>query len=61
MVGTGGTRAEDGGEHANEPVAEDEAVTTVLAFVSDAAAELEAVRQRRSMESAAFAKVRRVP
>ncbi|KIF05745.1 hypothetical protein PL81_11435 [Streptomyces sp. RSD-27] len=35
----------------------DEAVTTVLAVVHDAVMELEAVRQRRSIEKAAFANV----
>ncbi|MFJ9594586.1 GPP34 family phosphoprotein [Streptomyces virginiae] len=39
----------------------DEAVTTVLAAVNDAVMELEAVRQRRSIENAAFANVWRVP
>ncbi|MEU4358933.1 GPP34 family phosphoprotein [Streptomyces virginiae] len=38
-----------------------EAVTTVLAAVNDAVMELEAVRQRRSIENAAFANVWRVP
>lgn len=33
----------------------DDAVTTVLAAVNDAVMELEAVRQRRSIENAAFA------
>ncbi|MCB5169154.1 GPP34 family phosphoprotein [Streptomyces bambusae] len=36
-------------------------VTTVLAAVNDAVMELEAVRQRRSIEAAAFANVWRVP
>ncbi|MFH7598749.1 GPP34 family phosphoprotein [Streptomyces racemochromogenes] len=39
----------------------DEAVTTVLAVVHDAVMELEAVRQRRSIEKAAFANVWRAP
>ncbi|GAA0289720.1 GPP34 family phosphoprotein [Streptomyces polychromogenes] len=39
----------------------DEAVTTVLAVVHDAVMELEAVRQRRSIENAAFANVWRAP
>lgn len=38
-----------------------DAVTTVLASVNDAVMELEAVRQRRSIENAAFANVWRVP
>ncbi|WP_411102952.1 GOLPH3/VPS74 family protein [Streptomyces sp. cmx-4-9] len=38
-----------------------EAVTTVVAAVHDAVRELEAVRQRRSIENAAFANVWRVP
>lgn len=46
-----------------EPEADpgDEAVTTVLAVVHDAVMELEAVRQRRSIENAAFANVWRAP
>ncbi|MFF4101839.1 GPP34 family phosphoprotein [Streptomyces sp. NPDC001903] len=40
---------------------DDEAVTTVLAIVNDAVMELEAVRQRRSIEKAAFANVWRAP
>ncbi|MEV8535178.1 GPP34 family phosphoprotein [Streptomyces sp. NPDC051211] len=38
-----------------------EAVTTVLAAVNDAVMELEAVRQRRSIENTAFANVWRAP
>ncbi|MFE3555062.1 GPP34 family phosphoprotein [Streptomyces sp. NPDC059193] len=38
-----------------------EAVTTVLAAVNDAVMELEAVRQRRTIENSAFANVWRVP
>ncbi|MFI8005060.1 GPP34 family phosphoprotein [Streptomyces sp. NPDC086010] len=44
-----------------EPAPDDEAVTTVLAAVNDAVMELEAVRQRRSIESSAFANVWRAP
>jgi hypothetical protein len=44
-----------------EPDPGDEAVTTVLAVVHDAVMELEAVRQRRSIENAAFANVWRAP
>ncbi|MFD9476025.1 MULTISPECIES: GPP34 family phosphoprotein [Streptomyces] len=54
-VGLRGPRSED------EPGPDDEAVTTVLAVVGDAVMELEAVRQRRSIENAAFANVWRVP
>ncbi|MCY0932266.1 GPP34 family phosphoprotein [Streptomyces sp. H27-H1] len=60
-VGIAATRPEDGGEHANELALEDEAVTTVLAIINEAVMELEAVRQRRSIEHAAFANVWRVP
>ncbi|MFF1411889.1 GPP34 family phosphoprotein [Streptomyces sp. NPDC058289] len=60
-LGIDATRPEDGGEHANEPALEDEAVTTVLATINEAVMELEAVRQRRSIENAAFANVWRVP
>nr|UYZ50079.1 family phosphoprotein 3 [Streptomyces mirabilis] len=41
----------------DEPVVTDDAVTTVLAAVHGAVMELEAVRQRRSFENAAFANV----
>ncbi|MFK0219250.1 GPP34 family phosphoprotein [Streptomyces vinaceus] len=44
-----------------EPELDDEAVTTVLAIVNDAVMELEAVRQRRAIEKAAFANVWRAP
>ncbi|CAM5337396.1 GOLPH3/VPS74 family protein [Streptomyces avidinii] len=44
-----------------EPRPGDEAVTTVLAVVSDAVMELEAVRQRRTIENAAFANIWRGP
>lgn len=40
---------------------DDEAVTTVLAAVHDAVMELEAVRQRRTIENAAFANIWRGP
>lgn len=40
---------------------DDEAVTTVMAVVHDAVMELEAVRQRRTIENAAFANVWRGP
>lgn len=51
----------DGGQPQDEPGLDDEAVTTVLAGVNDAVMELEAVRQRRSIEKAAFANVWRGP
>ncbi|MFE2283923.1 GPP34 family phosphoprotein [Streptomyces sp. NPDC059443] len=54
-VGIQGDQSED------EPDLDDEAVTTVLAGVNDAVMELEAVRQRRSIEKAAFANVWRGP
>jgi hypothetical protein len=47
-----GIPAEEG---ADVPVVTDDAVTTVLAAVNDAVMELEAVRQRRTIENAAFA------
>jgi hypothetical protein len=47
-----GIPAEQG---ADVPVVTDDAVTTVLAAVNDAVMELEAVRQRRTIENAAFA------
>ncbi|MFI6003253.1 GPP34 family phosphoprotein [Streptomyces sp. NPDC051366] len=50
-----------GGPSGEQPSLDDEAVTTVLAFVNDAVMELEAVRQRRSIEKAAFANVWRGP
>ncbi|MEU8979905.1 GPP34 family phosphoprotein [Streptomyces sp. NPDC048309] len=43
------------------PDLDDEAVTTVLAVVNDAVMELEAVRQRRAIEKAAFANIWRGP
>lgn len=50
------------GEHPDdEPGFDDDAVTTVVAIVHDAVMELEAVRQRRSIENAAFANVWRGP
>ncbi|MEU8504622.1 GPP34 family phosphoprotein [Streptomyces brevispora] len=53
-----GIEGEDADE---EPGFDDEAVTTVVAIVHDAVMELEAVRQRRSIENAAFANVWRGP
>ncbi|MGW4028846.1 GPP34 family phosphoprotein [Streptomyces sp. NPDC004838] len=47
-VGIRGTRTEDA------PIVTDDAVATVLAAVNDALLELEAVRQRRAIEGAAF-------
>lgn len=49
VVGIGGGRSD------NEPGLDDEAATTVVAAVHDAVMELEAVRQRRTIENAAFA------
>lgn len=55
VVGIDGERSDD------EPGFDDEAVTTVVAAVHDAVMELEAVRQRRSIENAAFANIWRGP
>lgn len=49
------------GERDEEPAFEDGPVATVLAAVRDAVMELEAVRQRRSIENAAFANLWRGP
>ncbi|MER6216824.1 GPP34 family phosphoprotein [Streptomyces sp. NPDC001272] len=49
------------GPSEDTPGPDGEAVTTVLAAVSDAVMELEAVRQRRSIENAAFANIWRAP
>ncbi|MFD9502518.1 GPP34 family phosphoprotein [Streptomyces sp. NPDC060035] len=51
----------DGGRSDDEPGLGDEAVTTVVAAVHDAVMELEAVRQRRAIENAAFANLWRGP
>ncbi|MCT4351845.1 GPP34 family phosphoprotein [Streptomyces sp. Je 1-79] len=51
----------DDGRSDDEPGLDDEAVTTVVAIVHDAVMELEAVRQRRSIESSAFANLWRGP
>ncbi|MFJ6718596.1 MULTISPECIES: GPP34 family phosphoprotein [unclassified Streptomyces] len=51
----------DGGRTDGERGLDDEAVTTVLAAVHDAVMELEAVRQRRTIENAAFANIWRAP
>ncbi|MEU3748505.1 MULTISPECIES: GOLPH3/VPS74 family protein [Streptomyces] len=48
-VGIGGDRSDE------EPGFDDEAVTAVVAAVHDAVMELEAVRQRRTIENSAFA------
>ncbi|MEU9421217.1 GPP34 family phosphoprotein [Streptomyces sp. NPDC051000] len=55
VVGIEGEPSED------EPRLDDDAVTTVLAVVNDAVMELEAVRQRRSIENSAFANLWRGP
>ncbi|MGW3559780.1 GOLPH3/VPS74 family protein [Streptomyces sp. NPDC000963] len=54
-VGIGDERPEE------QPGLDDEAVTTVVAAVHDAVMELEAVRQRRTIENAAFANLWRGP
>lgn len=54
-VGVGDGRADE------EPGFDDETVTTVVAAVHDSLMELEAVRQRRTIENAAFANVWRGP
>ncbi|MEU6313135.1 GPP34 family phosphoprotein [Streptomyces sp. NPDC047014] len=59
-AGAGGETGAEAGDRV-EPGLPDEAVTTVLAVVEDAVTELAAVRQRRSIENAAFANVWRVP
>ncbi|MFD3698869.1 GPP34 family phosphoprotein [Streptomyces sp. NPDC058646] len=51
----------DGGRPDDEPGFDDEAVATVVAAVHDAVMELEAVRQRRTIENAAFANLWRAP
>ncbi|GAA2618195.1 GOLPH3/VPS74 family protein [Streptomyces axinellae] len=55
VVGIDAGRSEDG------PGLDDEAATVVVAVVQDAVTELEAVRQRRSIEKAAFANIWRGP
>ncbi|QNE78953.1 GPP34 family phosphoprotein [Streptomyces finlayi] len=49
VVNTDGERSDE------EPGLDDEAMTTVVAHVHDAVMELEAVRQRRTIENSAFA------
>ena len=51
----------DGGRSDDDPGLDDEAVTTVVAAVHDAVMELEAVRQRRTIENSAFANLWRGP
>ncbi|MEU0133948.1 GPP34 family phosphoprotein [Streptomyces sp. NPDC006296] len=51
----------DGSRVGSAPASDDQAVTTVLLAVGDAVMELEAVRQRRAIENAAFANVWRGP
>ncbi|MFC8594769.1 GOLPH3/VPS74 family protein [Streptomyces atroolivaceus] len=51
----------DSGGSDNEDGLDDEAVATVVAAVHDAVMELEAVRQRRTIENAAFANLWRGP
>ncbi|MEU2675775.1 GPP34 family phosphoprotein [Streptomyces sp. NPDC007107] len=52
---------DDGRSDDDEPGLGDEAVTTVVAAVHDAVMELEAVRQRRTIENASFANLWRGP
>uniref|UniRef100_A0AAU3GL53 GPP34 family phosphoprotein n=1 Tax=Streptomyces sp. NBC_01401 TaxID=2903854 RepID=A0AAU3GL53_9ACTN len=66
VMGIDGERSDDADDADDadedvEPGLDDEAVTTVVAAVHDAVMELEAVRQRRSIEKAAFANVWRGP
>ncbi|MFG1810903.1 GPP34 family phosphoprotein [Streptomyces sp. NPDC049040] len=58
LAGALGIRAEPDGE---PPAVTDEGVVTVVATVSDAVVELDAVRQRRSIEQAAFDNIWRGP
>ncbi|MGW6568588.1 GOLPH3/VPS74 family protein [Streptomyces sp. NPDC054975] len=51
----------DDGRSDDEPGLADEAVTTVVAAVHDAVMELEAARQRRTIENTAFANLWRAP
>ncbi|MFD7095357.1 GOLPH3/VPS74 family protein [Streptomyces xanthophaeus] len=60
-VGIGGGRPDDEPGFRDEPGFDDEAVTTVVAAVHDAVMELEAVRQRRTIENSAFANLWRAP
>ncbi|MFG3039908.1 GPP34 family phosphoprotein [Streptomyces sp. NPDC048330] len=55
VVGIGGEPSDD------EPGLDDDAATAVVAAVHDAVMELEAVRQRRTIENAAFANLWRGP
>ncbi|MFB7425266.1 GPP34 family phosphoprotein [Streptomyces hydrogenans] len=55
VVGIGGEPSDE------EPGLDDDAATTVVAAVHDAVMELEAVRQRRTIENAAFANLWRGP
>lgn len=52
-----GIEGDETPQSVDEPVVTDDAVTVVLAAVHDAVMELEAVRQRRTFENAAFANV----
>ncbi|MFH9727775.1 GPP34 family phosphoprotein [Streptomyces sp. NPDC017254] len=55
VVGIGDGRPDD------DPVLHDETAATVVAITQDAVMELEAVRQRRSIENAAYANLWRAP
>ncbi|MFJ1891229.1 MULTISPECIES: GPP34 family phosphoprotein [unclassified Streptomyces] len=64
VVGIGASDGETGldDERSDDATGlDDEAVTTVVAAVHDAVMELEAVRQRRTIENAAFANIWRGP
>ncbi|MEV7716037.1 GPP34 family phosphoprotein [Streptomyces sp. NPDC088184] len=66
VVGIGAERSDDAtgldDERSDDETGlDDEAVTTVVAAVHDAVMELEAVRQRRTIENAAFANIWRGP
>ncbi|RLV70497.1 GPP34 domain containing protein [Streptomyces sp. CBMAI 2042] len=57
----GGASGVEGGPSDEEPGLDDEAVTVVVTAVHDAVMELEAVRQRRTIENSAFANLWRGP
>ncbi|MGC4907712.1 GOLPH3/VPS74 family protein [Streptomyces cyaneofuscatus] len=57
----GGPSDVEGGPSDEEPGLDDEAVTAVVTAVHDAVMELEAVRQRRTIENSAFANLWRGP
>lgn len=61
VVGVMGVVGEQSSDADEEPGLDDEAEATVVAAVHDAVMELEAVRQRRSIENAAYANLWRGP